>query len=153
MKRKYFSAFCLASGLCTTAIAADGLRPLEETVTESTESSYALVRCAAFYTSALEWAGTALKQDDYDRTKKSVDSLLLVASVMRSANSADVLQDVAEVVLIDARKIADIYIENLRDNYAVTGNAWEGNLVYEADGAYCLPIAQTAIAMSDDLNE
>ena len=142
--------FAASGPLLAQSSSAEGLRPLDDTVTDRTETSYPIIRCAAFYNSLIEWAGQQLDEQTFDVSKSAAESLLFVGVLLRSGKSADSIEHLSEVVMQDTSQITDLYLENFRRSYAATGNAWEGNSVWERDLETCEPIAQEAILVASE---
>jgi len=141
---------CIAS---TASFAESDMMPLDRILERQPEKSYQYVRCAAFYLANVEWAGQALSEEVFESSKRSVENLLLIATLVRSADSADGVEHIAETVNLDTRQIADFYLANYRDNYALRGTAWEANEVWEGDAGTCRPIAEAASQIAVELGE
>jgi hypothetical protein len=118
--------------------------PLATIMAGQPEQSYQYVRCAAFYLANVEWAGQALSEEVFESSKKSVENLLLIATLTRVADSADGIEQIVETVNLDMRQIADFYLDNYRESYALRGTAWEANSVWEGDAVTCQQIAEAA---------
>ncbi|WP_393933514.1 hypothetical protein [Yoonia sp. R2-816] len=127
--------------------------PLATILADQPEQSYQYVRCAAFYLANVEWAGQAISEEVFESSKKSLEDLLLIATLVRSADSADGVEHIAETVNLDTRQIADFYLENYRESYALRGTAWEANAVWEGDAATCQPIAEAASQIAKELGD
>lgn len=150
MKELAASLLCIVS---TASFADSDMVPLDRILVGQPEKSYQYVRCAAFYLANVEWAGQALSKDTFESSKRSVEDLLLIATLVRSADSLDGVEHVAETVNLDTRQIADFYLENYRDSYALRGTAWESNEVWEGDASTCRPIAEAANQIATELGE
>ena len=150
MKRQIASTilFCLAA-----PAGADSLVPLRALLSEPIEESYQNVRCAGFFLANIEWAGQALSEDVFEDSKSAISALLLVATLQRSAKTNGSLEDLAKTVNADTRAIADVYLVNYRQNYAVTGRAWDGNPLWESDAAECRPISDVALMLIDEIEK
>lgn len=120
------------------------LKPLNETLSTQTEKSYEYLRCAAFYTANLEWAGTQLSEEVYSTTRQLASSLLTVAILVRSSTNDADFTIISAAVLKDTRAVADLYLEQFRGAYAQKGNAWSGNQLWESDATYCKPVGAAA---------
>jgi hypothetical protein len=101
----------------------------------------------------IEWAGQALSEDVFEDSKSAISALLLVATLQRSAKTNGSLEDLAKTVNADTRAIADVYLVNYRQNYAVTGRAWDGNPLWESDAAECRPISDVALMLIDEIEK
>ena len=129
---------------------AEGLRPLDDTVTDRAETSYPIILHVAFYNSLIEWAGQQLDEQTFDASKSAAGSLLFVGVVVRSEKSTDSIERLSGIARQDTGQITDLYLDNFRRNYAATGNAWKGNSVWERDLAACEPIVQEAILVASE---
>lgn len=140
MNRIFGSAVLVFCWMPDVVLAQD-LSPLNFLDQDKYEPTYPIVRCAALYTASLEWAGQAIEEETYDGFADAVQSLLVVAALIRGEETSENVEHVGEVVMQDARAISDLYLLNFRQSYAATGNAWSGNPVYESDLIFCEPIA------------
>jgi len=127
------------------------MKPLTEILSGNYERSYPIVRCAAFYTSMVEWAGQQVGEETYDGFRDAVNALLLAGVLARAETSSDSFEHLLEIVMKDTRAIADLYLEDFRSSYASTGSAWENNPIWTQDLQSCEPLAQAAIQKEKDL--
>ncbi|WP_092081796.1 hypothetical protein [Poseidonocella sedimentorum] len=120
------------------------LRPLDDILSGNPETSYAYTRCAAFYSSILQWAGSGMGQEEYDGYKEYGDALYYVSIAIRESQSAKNLAQIGRSVDADVQKITDLYERNYQRSYASSGDAWTGNSLWESDAETCKPIAEIA---------
>ena len=124
----------------------DDMVPLNRVLNGMPEPSYQYARCAAFYLANVEWAGQALSEAVFETSKTSMSDLLIVATLVRSQKADEKIDHLAATVNLDARQIADFYLKNYRQSYALRGTAWEANALWESDAETCRKIAEVAHA-------
>ncbi|MDJ0992947.1 MAG: hypothetical protein QNI90_05190 [Dinoroseobacter sp.] len=145
----------VALALVSPAVAVAEMASLESIKRGDPEQSYQYARCAAFYLANVEWAGQTIGEEVFEASKKSVEDLLLIATMVRLSNSDGNrgTAHVAETVNLDTREIADLYLENYRRSYALRGTAWEANPIWESDAETCKPVAEAASQIANELGD
>jgi hypothetical protein len=133
---KVFATIALL--LTSRAVLAQELKPLKEAIADGAEETYALVRCAGLYLSVLEWAGEdRLGKETADKSKVTVANLIELATSMREP----ALQGEAEKsVFRDVRAISDEYLDRYKKNYALVGEAFGQDPMWNSDNDVCIQL-------------
>jgi len=141
------SLLFLASIALGDAPCAQELKPLVEIIGTDIEKSYPFVRCGAFYQASLEWAGeNRVGSEMRSKIKKSIDSLLTVAALLRAKATSESPEWIMQIVYRDTRNIADLYIKRFEANYASEGLAWGNDALWRSDSETCKILSEKAHA-------
>jgi hypothetical protein len=124
--------------LCPTVSWAQELKPLEQAIIDGAEETYPLVRCAGLYLSVLEWAGEdRLGPDTSQNTKLTVANLLNLAVELREPTLGAAAE---QSVMRDIRTISDAYLSRYESNYALSGEAFGQDPMWNADNDICVKL-------------
>ncbi len=123
-------------------VLAQELDSLANTIETGVEKSYPFVRCAALYYSISLYAGeTRLGNELYSSYVDSVEKFMRSAALVRAQDGVD-----AEVssrqVLQETNTITDIYLARYRNNYAVGGQAFGADPLFQSDITFCNVISE-----------
>ena len=98
---------------------AQSLTPLAELDSRNIESSYPLVRCAAFYLATTEWTGAErMGPKAFAASERTFKHLMAVAVLVRVKAGSGNVEQMIEVTNRDTRNIADLYRKRFEANYA-----------------------------------
>lgn len=130
-------------GVQSSAVFAQTFAPLATILNSDYEASYPFVRCAAFYQANLEWAGKdRIGVERFEQANEAIKTLLAVSALVRSEQIGGGSASITDSVYVDTRKIADLYIERYRNNYAATGQAWASDEVWKSDLKTCKTLTE-----------
>ncbi|NSX56422.1 hypothetical protein [Parasulfitobacter algicola] len=129
-----------------TAVVAQDIQPLSKMNSSKYEETYPLVRCAGFYLANVEWSGQIIEEPIFQELQLTIRTLVAVAALQRNSRANSSLEHQINTAEMDMRTIADIYLSNYRQSYALTGSAWSENPIWNGDAATCKNIAETAFA-------
>lgn len=131
-------ALSLAVAACVSSPAlGQSMRPLLE-IEDQVAAAYPPARCGGLYQAMMEWAGRdRLGEDLWESTDTARQSAILLSAMIAQSLSGGELEDRLEVTIRDVRNIADLYLHRFEQNYAATGQAFNGDLVTTADMQYC----------------
>ncbi|WP_282065050.1 hypothetical protein [Aliiroseovarius marinus] len=102
------------------------LAPLIDAVQNSSDPSYAFVRCAALRMAFLEWVdGKTITQEEVNATKLSFAQFVQVADSIRHGKNDPGNIEIADDVFEDLHAIKALYLEHLRSSYASTDTAFD----------------------------
>ena len=121
------------------------LSPLAELDGGKIESSYPLVRCAAFYLASTEWTGAErMGPKAFATFEQTFKHLMAVAVLARVKAGSGNVEQMIEVTNRDARNIADLYRKRSEANYATNGQAWGNDALWLSDSKHCQIISNGA---------
>lgn len=132
---------------------AQEIRPLDELL-DTAAAPYPATRCAGWYQALMEWDGKErLGEEDWDAMDTRRQRLMLLAAVQYSQESGSVPEDDVQLVLRDARIIADLYLARMERNYASQGEAFAQDEMIKADMLICQRLAEVASVFFIEVEE
>ena len=124
------------------------MRSLEEYMalpSDLQEPSYLFVRCAGLYWAMTAYFGeSGLGAEAHLNMSEAAILLNEAAILMRITKGGDT-NHIEAGTRADAKRIATIYHERMRDNYALTGQAFYEDSLIKSDLLLCKPIAANPV--------
>lgn len=109
-----------------------------ENIQERVAPSYIPTRCAALHQAIMEWGGeTRLGSELWRQTDELRSNFIVVAALLAQQSQGGTIEQVINSIVRDVRNISDIYLDRFERNYAVTGQALDGDEVITSDLQYC----------------
>ena len=134
---RFIRATAIALAMMPTLAMSQDMLPLEELIDDAAPS-YTPTRCAALYQAIMEWGGEQqLGADLWQRTGSDREYMALMAVIMLQDRAGGLLEDSSIVVARDIQNIADIYLERMANNYAMSGQALNNDPVIRSDISIC----------------
>ncbi len=143
----------LALVVFASAAASGGLVPLQESPAGKADETYQHVRCAGFYMANVAWEGEALGKGFVAVSEQAISALLVIAAHKRAAREDGDAEQLAQRVKAEAMEIADLYAIDFRLNFALRGNAWDGNPLWESDARICKLLAELTLTLRAELEQ
>lgn len=135
--RTIAAALLAYTGLFPGLAFAQSMRPLEEAAEEAA-APYLGARCGGLYQALMEWGGRdRLGEELWQSTDAARESAILFSMLVAQRVSGGELEMQIEGTLRDVRNIADLYHQRFEQNYALTGQAFEGDALVTQDMNYC----------------
>lgn len=136
-------ALALAIAAAPQAAAAEELLPLGQALADGRDQTYPLVRCAAFYQAAAEWARRDEGAEDAAPPMvEIVSGLVTVATAVRAAERSAGIAEVRPLVLADIRGIVGLYLQRFERNSAGGGRAFADDPLWREDSAICKALVE-----------
>lgn len=121
---------------------AQEMRPLVDAMANAAEP-YIPARCGAMYQAMMEWTGeTRLGAEAWAAMGNARERFIYAAAVLAQERSGGTLDASASATIRDVRNIADLYIERLEANYALTGQAFAEDSLIRSDLQFCQMLAE-----------
>lgn len=134
---QFMRSIAVALTMMPTLAMSQDMLALEELLDEAAPS-YTPTRCAALYQAIMEWGGEQqLGGELWQRTESDRQYMALMAVIMLQDRIGGSLNDTSMVVARDIRNIADIYLERMENNYAMSGQALSTDPVMRGDISVC----------------
>jgi hypothetical protein len=139
-------AVMISSGALVSVAVSQDLVPLEQVLKrpkDQLEPSYPFVRCAAYYKSLLDYIGAKnLSTETVANSHQAATLNGFAAAKLRASKRGGSPTDYVDQVMSDVGRIVSVYDARMRNNYAVSGQAFGGDPVITADGATCKALTE-----------
>lgn len=144
-----FRSRVLTAVFCVMAVKssayAQDFQPLQDVFLEAA-SPYAPTRCGALYQVMMEWIGIdRMGNETWQSTDQIRRNMIITATMIGQEESGGTLEEQVASVLRNVRNIADIYLSRFEKNYAMSGNAFSGDALIEADLDFCELVSEGGI--------
>ena len=114
-----------------------------ENIQEQVAPSYIPTRCAALHQAIMEWGGeTRLGSALWQQTDELRSNFIVIAGLIAQQTQGGTIEDVINGIVRDVRNVADIYLDRFETNYAISGQAIEGDEIVTSDLDYCRMAAE-----------
>lgn len=121
---------------------AQEMRPLADLV-ESAAPPYPTARCGALYQAMMEWTGSErMGPEMWQSTNTMRENMILASAVVAAAATGVSVDSQVTTTLRDVRNIADLYIERMERNYAVSGQPFFSDQLITEDLDLCRRIVE-----------
>jgi hypothetical protein len=144
MKSAFVLSILIAS--CGGLVQAQEMLSLQEWArrpVDQQEVSYAFVRCAGHYEGTTNYIGTAkLGPSVAKQQSDNAVALSLAALKIRSKTRGGKPDDYVEQVLGERRRIASVYEERMKINYASSGQAITDDPLMKGDLMFCKEVTE-----------
>ena len=134
---------------------AQEFKSLKSIVADDPATTYPLVRCGAMYQAIMERIGyERLGEEKWALNDEVRTSLLLFSSLLlKEELPTTSIEEISEITANDARRIADIYIQRMNNNYAMTGEAYGSDELIISDLTSCKQLAEEVVPLVRSLDE
>lgn len=114
-----------------------------ENIQERVAPSYIPTRCAALHQAVMEWGGeTRLGSELWRQTDELRSNFIVIAGLIAQQTQGGTIEDVINGIVRDVRNVADIYLDRFETNYAISGQAIDGDEIVTSDFDYCRMAAE-----------
>ena len=146
MRRPSIAITCLLTVGVVSHAFGQSMLPLQSWLAlpqDQKEPSYAFVRCAAYYKGMMQYIGTAtLPKQAVDASVGASTKLAMAAVRIRAARQASPATQFVDPVMADIDRIANAYVARMKQNYAVSGQAFASDTLIRGDGEICKQVAE-----------
>ncbi|MCF3935026.1 hypothetical protein L1787_16600 [Acuticoccus sp. M5D2P5] len=137
----------IVGALLSSTASAQEFQPLSEYIERPPEdqvSSYIFERCAGLYQGILAYNPTRMTDEVSERFEQSIAIVALVAVKLREkASITETPPDVlTNSTANDIVRIAEIYLDRIKNNYATTGQAFADDALITGDLDTCRQITE-----------
>ncbi len=143
MKAAFALSILIASCGLTQAQEMLSLQEWARKPVDQQEASYSLIRCAGLYEGTTNYIGTAkLGAAAAKQQSDAVVALSLAVLKIRSKTRGGKPDDYVDQVLEDRRRIASVYEERMKRNYASSGQALYDDPLMKGDLMFCKELTE-----------
>ncbi len=91
----------------------------------------------------MEWGGeTRLGSELWRQTDELRSNFIVIAGLIAQQTQGGTIEDVINGIVRDVRNVADIYLDRFETNYAISGQAIDGDEIVTSDLDYCRMAAE-----------
>ena len=152
---KYITLIITTILMLNSQAFAQEFKSLKSIVANDPTTTYPLVRCGAMYQAIMERIGyERLGEETWALNDEIRTSLLLFSSLLlKKELPTTSIEEISEITANDARRIADIYIQRMNNNYAMTGEAYGSDELIISDLTSCKQLAEEVVPLVRSLDE